>query len=114
VLGRLERIMRIAVALLLVCSTAQAEFFTGNDLLAKMESDHIVDRSMALGYVVGVSDTGDGVTHCPPANITTGQVRDLVKGHLTRNPGSRHFSADSLITNLLRTTWPCKPSGRGI
>jgi hypothetical protein len=104
----------LAAATLCVSLTAHAEFFTGNDLLAKIDSDSIVDRSMALGYVVGVSDTGDGVTHCPPANITTGQVRDLVKGHLTRNPGSRHYSADSLITNLLRTTWPCKPSGRGI
>ena len=100
--------MRLAIALLLVCSTAHAEFFTGNDLLAKMDADSIVDRSMALGYVVGVSDTGEGVNHCPPANITTGQVRDLVKGHLTKNPANRHYSADSLITNLLRTLWPCK------
>jgi hypothetical protein len=103
-----------AAAAIVVACNAHAEFYSGNELLAKMESDHIVDRSMALGYVIGVSDTGDGVTHCPPANITTGQVRDLVKGHLTRNPGSRHYSADSLITNLLRTTWPCKPNGRGI
>lgn len=103
-----------AAAAIVVACNAHAEFYSGNELLAKMESDHVVDRLMALGYVIGVSDTGDGVTHCPPANITTGQVRDLVKGHLTRNPGSRHYSADSLITNLLRTTWPCKPNGRGI
>jgi hypothetical protein len=114
VLGRLERIMRIAVALLLVCSTAQAEFFTGNDLLAKMDAESVVERSVALGYVVGVSDMGDGVIHCPPNHITTGQVRDMVRSYLVRNPSERHLSADILVNKILKATWPCKPSGRGI
>jgi len=100
--------MRILAVLLLVSIPARAEFFTGNELLSRMDSESLVDRSMALGYVVGVSDMGDGVVHCPPNGVTTGQVRDIVRSYLVRNPSERHMTGDVLINKALRAVWPCK------
>lgn len=99
--------MKRALLLMLACSGAHAEFFTGNDLLSKLNSSSYIDQSMAMGYVAGVSDTGTRVTHCPPRHATVGQVQDMVRYHLESNPSSRHFTADSIIINLLKATWPC-------
>ena len=114
VLVRLEKMMRLALALLLVCSTANAEYYSGNELLMKMESDSVVDRSIALGYVMGVSDMGQGIVHCSPMAVTAGQTRDVVKAHLSHNPADRHHSADVIVNKVLKSVWPCKATGRGI
>ena len=106
--------MRLAVALLLVCSTAQAEYYSGNELLAKMHSDSVIDRSIALGYVIGVSDMGEGSIHCSPVAVTTGQSRDLVRNYLANNPAERHLPVDLLVNRVLKAAWPCRTSGRGI
>lgn len=100
--------MRILAVLLLVSIPARAEFFTGNELLSRMDSESLVDRSMALGYVVGVSDMGDGYVHCPPTGVTTGQVRDIVRSYLVRNPSERHMTGDILVNKALKAVWPCK------
>lgn len=104
----------LILASALVATAAQAEFFTGNDLFQKMNSSSLIDQSMALGYVAGASDVGTRITHCPPNNSTIGQVHDMVKNHLETNPGSRHFSADSLITTLLKSVWPCQRRGSSL
>lgn len=102
----------IAAMTITVSLNAQAEFFTGNELLSKMNSQSTVDQTFAMGYVTGVSDAVTNVTACPPRHATIGQVLDLVKAHLTNNPSQRHYTADSLISNLLQKTWPCAPRGR--
>jgi len=102
----------VAAMTLAVSFNVQAEFYTGNDLLNKLNSDSTIDRALALGYIAGVSDYGTNVVNCLPKGITLGQLKDLVQAHLINNPASRHFSADSIITNLLQRTWPCAPRGR--
>ena len=103
---------KLIVSLLFVPTMASAEFLSGNSLLRDMKSD-VMDQMLALGYVMGVIDVFTNSTICPPPGITAGQVKDIVQRHLEDNPGSRHFTADSLIRNKLERIWPCA-KGRGV
>lgn len=97
----------IAVAALL-CGTAHAEFFSGNELLRRMNSTDQYERGSAMGYVIGAHDAGRGVVHCSPEAATGGQVRDMVRAHLEAVPEVRHLAADQHVTYILKKTWPCK------
>ena len=106
--------MRAALlSLALLCGSAHAEFIDGNKLLADMNGPHGMQMS-ALGYVMGVADTVQGVTVCAPPSVTSGQMRDMVFNYLTNTPAVRHFSGDSIVTHVLKSTWPCaQRPGRG-
>jgi hypothetical protein len=97
----------LILTIALVAPLAHAEFYSGNELLNKMESSALADRMAALGYVMGASDSYRGTLHCSPNTLTAGQVHDMVKKHLTDAPAIRHYSADSIISNLLKEIWPC-------
>ena len=97
--------------LLLLPAIARAEFFTGNQLLARMNGSQL-EQMQAIGFVQGVFDVYTDVTFCPPNNVTAGQVHDIVKNHLTQNPAIRHRTAESLINEVLRGAWPCANSRR--
>ena len=99
--------MKRFLAIALVATSAHAEFFSGNDLLQRMDSDSPVQRSLSLGYVMGVADAHFGVTQCAPDSVTSGQMRDMVRNYLTNVPGERHFAADSLVVRVLKAAWPC-------
>jgi hypothetical protein len=103
---------KIIATLLFVPAMVQAEFVTGNTLFKDMNGD-VVDKSIALGYVMGVSDAYTNVTVCLPANVTAGQVQDVVKRYLENNPDKRHYTADSLVRDSLEKVWPCKQQGKG-
>lgn len=100
--------MRAFAILAFVCSVNAAEFKSGNALLNEMNHDHAVFQMVAMGYVQGISDAGDGINHCLPANVQAGQLRDLVKSYLIDNPGNRHFLASVLVGHVLKITFPCK------
>ena len=101
------------IALLATASVAaHAEFFSGNDLLGKMNGE-FGDKMVALGYVMGVFDVARGAEHCPPDNITAGQVRDMVKSHLETNPSVRHILADLQVRYVLKNAWPCAKKNNG-
>ena len=97
----------------LVCAGAQAEFFDGNKLLARIKGDGY-DYASAIGYVIGVSDTTRSVAHCPPENVTAGQILDMVKQHLEDNPSTRHFTGDQHVVYVLKKAWPCAKKGSGV
>ena len=103
---------KLIAGLLMVPSIASAEFISGNDLLRDMRGD-ITSRALALGYVMGVIDVFTNSTICPPPGITAGQVKDIIQRHLEDNPGTRHYTADSLIRNRLEIIWPCL-RGKGV
>lgn len=99
---------RILLACAFVLSTsAHAEFFSGNDLLAKLQSQSQVDKTLALGYVIGVADAAQGAVVCLPSAATAGQITDLVRAWLESAPAVRHNTADSLVVHVLKTAWPC-------
>lgn len=102
-------IRNIVTTLAFTCamSTAHAQYADGNKLLSDIESDSVVREMVALGYVMGVADTGWWILHCVPGRVQAGQVRDMVKNYLRANPEERHKAADILVTRVLNNTWPC-------
>jgi hypothetical protein len=105
----------LVAVVMLVPTLAYAEFFTGNQLLAKMNSTEVSERIQAIGYIQGVFDTGQYLKHCAPDNagITAGQIQDITRSYLEKNPAVRNLSADLLITEALRKIWPCANQNKG-
>lgn len=93
----------------LMAGTAHAQFFSGNEILQRMEAqDSVVGRSLALGYVAGVLDAAIDVDICPPEQVQIGQARDMVLQWLRANPDKRHLPAAVIVHVVLRNAWPCK------
>jgi hypothetical protein len=102
----------IITALALVASTCvSAQFYSGNELLQRMDSDNAYNKMLAMGYVAGVVDMTRGDFHCAPANVTLGQVRDMVHNYLTNTPANRHMDGSLLVTVPLMSVWPCPKKG---
>ena len=102
--------MNKLLALALLCaSTANAAFFDGNALHRQMQDD----RTLAIGFVMGVHDALDGEAVCSPVNVTSGQVTDIVAAFLVRRPEARHEKASVLVAAVLVTTWPCAKARTG-
>lgn len=101
-------LITIAVSL---AGCAHAEFMNGNMLLSRMNGDWS-DKTYALGYVAGVADALHGIIFCPPVGFTVGQLSDMTKIYLDRNPQDRHMSADSFVRAAL-LNFPCKKEKKG-
>ena len=98
----------LALALVLLAGTAEAQFRSGNKLLAELHSDSIVDRMFAVGYVTGVADSMDQSLYCLQNGMTIGQVSDTIQVALERTPQIRNEPADVLIVAILSKHYPCK------
>jgi len=85
----------------------QAQFWTGNDLLSRMRGDTL-EKTVAVAYIMGVSDASIGVNHCPPLKSTAGQMHDIVQKYIDNMPEIRTLAADVLVMNALRAVWPCQ------
>ena len=107
---------KLLIALLMVPAMARAEFLTGNQLLALLQSQEVLDRIHALGYIQGVTDANMSIVICPPDNVTAGQVKDMIKNYLQNIPATRNRSADRIIQDALKSVWPCqnRTPGRGV
>lgn len=103
----------IIIAAMLACGSAHAEFYSGNDLLARLTGDSSAQYH-ALGFVMGVHDALDSIVFCTSTTVTAGQVRDLVRLSLERDPANRHKPAATLIVNTLQAVWPCPKKGVGL
>ncbi len=104
----------LVLAAALLTGTAHATFYDGNDLLNRMDSDNPQHRMLALGYVAGVADSVRGRDSCHPDNVTTGQIRDLIRNYLTNNPADRHYSANSIVREVLKSVFPCSRGGKSL
>ena len=106
---------KLIAALLIAPSIAHAEFFTGNELLALIQSREVIDRMQALGYIQGVFDANMNIVVCPPSGVTAGQVQDMIKNYLQNIPATRNRTADQIIQDALKSVWPCqnRTPGRG-
>lgn len=103
----------IVASIVALCTTAQAEFWDGNRLYEKLNSTNYFDQGTAMGYIIGVSDTGMGVLHCAPATATAGQVQDMVAQYLRIYPERRTRTADSIVVDTLKAAWPCANRSNG-
>jgi hypothetical protein len=112
-------IVGLAAALLLL-GTAPAvagSNLTGNDLLARCSasaSDNPVQWGVCLGYVMAVADllgqgrAVAGVRACVAADVTSGQLMDVVRQWLERNPARRHINGAALVAVALQQAFPCR------
>jgi hypothetical protein len=105
---------KLLVALLFVPAMAQAEFRTGNQLLAEIQSTEVVERMLSLGYIMAIADNMRYINHCPPNTVTAGQLQDMVRIYLLNNPQTRHRTADVIIMEIMKQAWPCPRRGTGV
>ena len=105
---------KLLLAGALLCGSAHAQFFTGNDLLTRLNSDIAVDRGLAMGFIMGVYDATLILEHCPPENVTAGQVRDMVSKNLYNGASARHLPAAAFVAYTLSAAWPCAKKGKGV
>lgn len=116
--------MRAAVALLAVLpAIAQAEFFSGSDLLRRMDAHDRIDRNaaqngdwqdaaMANGFVVGVYDVLVDATFCARPGVTVGQVRRVAHAYIRALPHRHHEPAYLLVQESLERAFPCEQQRR--
>lgn len=98
------------LVLLMVPGMVRAEFYSGNDLYSRLiDTGSIVNQMVGLGYVVGVYDVGVHAVFCPRRedSISAGQISDMVKNWLIINAHRRHESAEKLVLEVFKQTWPC-------
>ena len=105
---------KLLILAAMVATSAHAEFWSGNQLLTRLQGDTIAERIQALGYIMGVADATQGSGHCPPEQVTSGQIRDMVRNHLESVPSARHIEASSHVVYVLGTAWPCAKKGRNL
>lgn len=106
-------IKKLILASALVYGPAHAEFYSGNELLQRLQSDSNIEKAVALGFVGGVSDAWDRILFCPPEGATVGQARDIALRYLVINPAKRHNAAAGLVADALMEAWPCQQQKKG-
>ena len=100
------------ISLLLVCTTAQAQYQSGNELYSDLIGRTDAEQMFALGYVVGVVDAYIQKEVCVPQNVTQGQLAEVVTLFLASRPQIRHQPADVLVVLAVRQHWPCSKGSK--
>ena len=90
---------------------------TGNDLLERCSasaSANPIQWGVCLGYVMAVADLlGQGrpiagARACIATDVTSGQLMDVVRQWLERNPARRHIAGAALVAAALQQAFPCR------
>lgn len=87
----------------------------------KLSSTDAVDGAFCVGYIWGNHDTDfmvqmleehDKITlmkhACPPSNASTEQAVRVVVKYLRENPERLNMPASVLVTDAIRSSFPCK------
>jgi len=103
-------------SLLTKCSLA-VRVFDGE----KLSSADAIDGGICIGYLWGSHDTDFMVQMleehekitlmkhaCPPSNASTAQIVRVVVKYLRDNPERLHLPASVLVTDAIRSSFPCK------
>ena len=110
----------IAAALMLLSTSAQPEFWSGNQLKQHLDTDAAItargnrgsmdeafDAGGAFGFVIGVHDVWVGVSVCTPTGVTAGQLLEIVRLYLRAVPHRLHENAEVLVKEALVRAFPC-------
>jgi len=103
-------------SLLTKCSLA-VRVFDGE----KLSSEDVAKGAFCVGYISGNHDTDFMVQMleehqkitlmkhaCPPSNASTEQAVRVVVKYLRDNPERLHMPASILVTDAIRSSFPCK------
>jgi hypothetical protein len=110
--GRGLLLAAVACTVLFTATTANAHFFSGNDLY-RMCRGSIDEQEQCLGYMAGVSDgvdelrVGMGLPACVRAGVEVGQIRDVVVKYLEDNPQGRDGDAWLFAATAIGKAWNC-------
>ncbi|VTU28479.1 Rap1a/Tai family immunity protein [Variovorax sp. PBL-E5] len=108
---RLFALLPMALIMSITAQSAFASFWSGSKLFQWLEQDlrgqASYEQGAAIGYIVGVSDFGDGVLFCMPSGATVGQVKQVVYNYMQKHPEAWDKSADFSIAAALQATWKC-------
>jgi hypothetical protein len=87
----------------------------------KLSSADIAEGAFCVGYISGIHDADYMVQMleehekttlmkhgCPPSNASTEQVVRVVVKYLRDNPERLHMPASVLVTDAVRSSFPCK------
>lgn len=96
----------VAITLALA-TTANASWFTGNDLLGHLNGEPF-ERGGAAGFITGVASAIDGDIACIPPEVTVSQMRDMVHQQLRATPSVRHQAAEIIVAAVLMNEFPCR------
>lgn len=101
-----------ALFALCLCATSIDSFgqiATGNELqesLSNGSSDWI--DGVVFGYVLGISDMGEGHYWCTPPQATRKQIVAVAKKYIDDHPEKWQDYGRDLIADSFRIAWPCK------
>lgn len=98
----------IFTMLALFTGSAHADFYTGNKLKSLCNSQNYVESSVCIGYTVGITDSFSGYLFCPPAEVTAGQLVEMVKKYMNENPAKLHEPSSSIVVDAIKKDFPCK------
>jgi hypothetical protein len=109
----------LMAATLVTASPVNAYFYTGNGLKEWVDAadrfdsgtestDDYINISVLRGYIAGVYDSWEGSAICPPAGVTLGQFKDILKNYLQDNPDKWNWPASNLIIMSASAKFPCK------
>lgn len=108
-----------ALTMMASAAAPAATNYTGNELLEDLRSQAPPRELNAHRYIQGVVDMeviergGEKrrpYSHkyaCLPAEVTAGQVLDLVRLELEQNPAARHNGAVFFVLGALIKAYPC-------
>jgi hypothetical protein len=88
-------------------------FETGYTLKKLSQDEGAFGRGVFVGYVVGVADRlgagkVNGYNACIQSeNVSTGQLKDIVKRYLNDHPQSLQYIGSSLVAAALSESFPC-------
>ncbi|WP_373879472.1 Rap1a/Tai family immunity protein [Klebsiella variicola] len=98
--------------------SSSAYFYDGNKLSEWNNSRKKVNMQRATetdwlqagimrGFVMGTFDSADPNVVCSDANVTVGQIEDVVGLYIDNHPEKRTKSAASLSLDALQQAFPC-------
>jgi len=108
----------VAFTLALIATSAQAVFYTGNDMAkfcgtSETAPSHYSDRARCSGYVIGVVDSMTRVEAyaddlCLPRGVTVGQLTNVVEKFMADHPAEMHRPGIEVVGFAMFDAFPCK------
>jgi hypothetical protein len=103
------------LAIVGIASPANADSYSGNDILKMCTSTSVNDQNFCAGYSSGIFEeirlvhVVQKTQDCVPVGVTYGQVEDVIVKYLKDNPADRNSAAVFLVTAAIGDAWKCGP-----
>ena len=106
--------------LLAISLPSHAFMMSGTNLVEAMEGYEATQHNKStatqdyqrsatyMGYIFGVTDAYDDFVFCPPGSSTGKQYFEIVRKYIKDNPEEWSGPALFLVTEPLKTAFPCK------